>query len=139
MKALSLKQPWATMIVTGIKAIENRTWKSNYRGSLLIHASMTFDFEGAKWIVNKDPALNGFIYHSNHYKGGIIGKVKMVDCIKKTEVFDIDFHALGFEDPETITEWFFGPYGFVFKDPIEFHEPIIYKGQLGIFEIPMTL
>jgi len=139
MKALSLRQPWATMIVTGMKAIENRKWKSNYRGSLLIHASKTWDFEGAKYILSVDRSLLGFVDHDDHYKGGIIGKVEMVDCIERVKVFDIDFYALEFEDPETITKWFFGPYGFIFKDPIEFHKPIEYKGQLGIFEVPMIL
>lgn len=39
MKALSIKQPFAALIVHGIKDIENRTWKTNYRGKIYIHAS----------------------------------------------------------------------------------------------------
>ena len=37
MKALSIKPPWAGLILAGIKDIENRTWKTAYRGPLLIH------------------------------------------------------------------------------------------------------
>ena len=41
MKALSIKQPWATMIATGEKTIETRTWSTKYRGRLLICSGKT--------------------------------------------------------------------------------------------------
>jgi hypothetical protein len=46
MKALSVRQPWARAIVTGLKPIENRTWQTNYRGPLLIHAGQRDDPDG---------------------------------------------------------------------------------------------
>ena len=119
MKALSLKQPWTTLIVTGIKPIENRKWSTSYRGQLLMHASKTWDKEGAQWIVDHFPELKDLIYWSNHLKGKIIGQVDMIDCVTQ------------YDSP-----WFFGPYGFIFRDAIEFKNPIPYKGQLNIFEIP---
>ena len=120
MKALSLKQPWATIIVKGIKPIENRLWRSSYRGSLLIHASKTWDKDGAAWIVKLKPELRDLIYWSDHLKGKIIGQVEMVDCVAQYD-----------------SEWFFGPYGFVFEDPHEFYpeQAIPYRGQLRIFEV----
>jgi hypothetical protein len=42
-KALSIRQPWAWLIVTGYKDIENRSWRTNYRGPLLIHAGRAID------------------------------------------------------------------------------------------------
>ena len=39
MKALSIKQPWASLIAKGIKDVENRTWKTKFRGKVYIHAS----------------------------------------------------------------------------------------------------
>jgi len=41
MKALSIRQPWASLIVAGIKNVENRSWMTQYRGALLIHAGKT--------------------------------------------------------------------------------------------------
>ncbi|MBV8357602.1 MAG: ASCH domain-containing protein [Deltaproteobacteria bacterium] len=38
MKTLSVRQPWTSLIVAGIKSTENRSWKTNHRGRLLIHA-----------------------------------------------------------------------------------------------------
>ncbi len=46
MKALSIIQPWASLIATGIKDVENRTWRTNYRGEFLIHASAKHLKEG---------------------------------------------------------------------------------------------
>lgn len=39
MKALSIKQPWASLVATGVKTVECRTWKTKYRGPLLICSS----------------------------------------------------------------------------------------------------
>ncbi|MFA5377738.1 MAG: ASCH domain-containing protein [Dehalococcoidia bacterium] len=39
MECISVKQPWAALIVCGAKDVENRTWKTDYRGRILIHAS----------------------------------------------------------------------------------------------------
>ena len=53
MKVITIKQPWASLIVSGLKNIENRTWKTNFRGRVLIHAAKTPVKEG--WsALNKD-------------------------------------------------------------------------------------
>ena len=41
MKALTIKEPWATLIIDGYKKYEFRSWKTNYRGKILIHAGMS--------------------------------------------------------------------------------------------------
>ena len=121
MKALSLKQPWAWLIVKGLKSVENRKWSTKYRGPLLIHASKNYDREGYFWITQKF----GNIFNPEWDKppdftfGAIVGKVDMSDCVQ------------AYDSP-----WFFGPYGFIFRDAFEFIDPIPYKGQLGIFEVP---
>lgn len=124
MKCLSIRPPWSTLIIIGIKPVENRSWCSNFRGRLLIHSSKTWDKDGAEWICAHFPALNGLIKHSVHLRGYIIGAVDMVDCVK-----------------EYLSEWFCGPYGFVFRNQFELdHEDtILYRGQLGIFEVPETV
>jgi hypothetical protein len=42
MKALSLTQPWASLVAIGAKRIETRSWGTRYRGPLAIHASKGF-------------------------------------------------------------------------------------------------
>ena len=119
MKALSIKQPWADLVVLGIKRIENRTWKSNYRGPLAIHASKTFDEEGAVWIKEEFPFLEQHIKVSRYNLGGFVGHVTMTDCIEMSG--DV---------------WFSGPFGFVFINPkgIKFKP---WKGQQSFFHAPL--
>ncbi len=50
MKALSIKQPWAWAILNAGKDIENRNWKTNFRGKFYIHASKKFDKSGYLWL-----------------------------------------------------------------------------------------
>jgi hypothetical protein len=137
MKAISIQQPWAWALFHG-KPVENRTWRTDYRGDLLIHASKVFDMDGFKWlrshgyllddrgaeIIRSDKILG---YYGNNIPswfdlGCIIGKVNMVDCVV--------------HHPE---EWFFGPYGHVYANPIEFKTPIPFKGKLKFFDVPDEL
>lgn len=39
MKALTIKNPWCSLITKGVKNVENRTWKTSYRGPILLHSS----------------------------------------------------------------------------------------------------
>ena len=50
MQVLTLKQPWATLVAEGIKKYEFRSWKTNYRGKILIHAGTGIDKKGIRKI-----------------------------------------------------------------------------------------
>jgi hypothetical protein len=65
MKALTVKQPWASLIVEGIKNIENRTWKTNFRGRILIHAATQSEYVGIREI-EANPSEMGIA--TNTYK-----------------------------------------------------------------------
>jgi hypothetical protein len=116
MQCISIKEPWASMTLKEIKPVENRNWSTSYRGPLLIHVSKTWDEEGAKFITKNYPEFRHVVDESRGRRGEILGSVNMVDCVTK--------HS---------SEWFFGPYGFVFTEPKFFAKSIPYKGQLGIF------
>jgi len=84
MKVLTIKQSWAQLICSGIKDVENRSWKTNFRGEILIHAAAKdYDFKNQMtseyqrhWIAQiKKPYTHG----------AIIGSVKIVDCIKSKD------------------------------------------------------
>ncbi len=111
MKALSVRQPWAWLIIHGFKDIENRTWKTNYRGPILIHASKTFEGAGMVEQIMKVPLPEVFS------RGGIIGMVDLVDCVT-----------------ESGSRWFAGPYGWVLRNarPLPFRA---IRGRLGLFEV----
>lgn len=79
MKVLTIKQPWATLIMQGNKRYEFRSWQTKYRGDLLIHAGKGIDKEAmkrlSKYLPEKLPA------------GKILGKVTLVYCIRCDEGF----------------------------------------------------
>lgn len=79
MKVITLKQPWASLIFYG-KDIENRTWKTNHRGPILIHAGKTWDDKAVTTAPNHKME-NGFISMSTR-KSAIIGIVDIIDCMK---------------------------------------------------------
>lgn len=94
--ALSVRQPWAWLIVTGHKPLENRDWWTRYRGELSIHAAKTFDAAGYEWVRRAFPEI---AMPSRFDVGGIVGRVRLVDCVER--------HS---------SPWFVGRYGFVLED-----------------------
>ena len=73
MKVITIKQPWATLIAEGIKKYEFRSWKTNYRGKLLIHAGSSVDREYMKLYKNL-----GFEFPTKR----IIAEVTLEDCLE---------------------------------------------------------
>lgn len=79
MKALTIKEPWASLIINEYKTYEFRSWKTNYRGKILIHAGKSLEKNQAKKFKE---------YNLEYNCGEIIGEAELVDCIKVTEEFD---------------------------------------------------
>ena len=121
MKALSIMQPWAWLIVNGHKAIENRTWRCHYRGPILIHAGKKVDSDAHDDLTNRIHPVTGerqgFPEAPIGFfeRGGIVGEAEIVDCIERSD------------DP-----WFVGPFGIVLRNarPLPFRPC---KGMLGFF------
>jgi hypothetical protein len=123
MKALSIQQPWAWLIVHADeypdpKRIENRTWSTKFRGDVLVHAGKTFDRAGYESIVSRWPAFKSILPAPDQFNcGGIVGKVSIVDCVQEYE-----------------SRWFNGRHGFVLErpHPLPF---VALRGMLGFFEV----
>lgn len=132
--ALSIRQPWASLIIKCGKDIENRTWATKLRGRIFVHAAKGMtrgEHEDAIGFavdaIRADPKNKGaqtrtlrdlgFAF-DDLPRGGIIGTVEIVDCVQSSE-----------------SPWFMGPYGFVLRDP----QPLPFqplKGALGFFAVP---
>ena len=120
MKALSIRQPWAWLILHAGKDTENRTWRTQYRGPILIHAAKTLDEEGYNYLWHRCcrqiPPVNEYDF------GGFVGMARIVDCVTEYGGY-----------------WFEGPYGFVLADVKPLPKFIPYPGRLGLFNIPDKL
>src|SRR5690348_5008438 len=87
MKVLSLLQPWASLVVTGHKRIETRSWNTKYRGEILIHASNKWTKEQWKLLDNLyfGTALQNESGKIHITCGHIVGKVNLIDTFQFEE------------------------------------------------------
>jgi len=123
MKALSLTQPYAEIIRVGIKKIETRSWKTNYRGRIYIHAT------SGKPV--KDPALMDLVKEKDLDYGKIICSANLVDCVEMTPEFIEEVKKNHDEYVAGIYE--VGRYGWILED-VQPVEPFEIKGHLGLWE-----
>jgi hypothetical protein len=109
--ALSLKQPWATLLAYGHKTIEVRRWPTARRGPVLIHAARVGDERSEAWDL-----VPAELAQAAKLAGGIIGMADLTGCItyRDLETFVAD-QTRHLNHPS----WFQGPvlYGFVFGNP----------------------
>ena len=125
MKVLSLTEPYATLIKNGIKTIETRSWKTNYRGKLYIQASST---KIPKEYKNNEELMNLVDINCLNY-GNIICSCELVDCIEMTNEFieKIKKNKTGV--------YAVGRYAWILKNIKILDKPIKAKGHLGIWNL----
>lgn len=123
MKVITIKQPWATLIVEGYKRFEFRSWKTNYRGDILIHAGKGIDKEAMerlkKYLPDEIPI------------GKIIGKATLTNCVPMSKDF-ADMLSKENNDIYT-THSFSRNYGFKLENVEKLDNPIEIRGQLGLW------
>src|SRR2546423_13181844 len=117
LRALSLRQPWAWLVVNGYKDIENRSWRTNHRGPLLIHASSNRSLTAPQNLSAIAKKYRLRLPREFEF-GGIVGVVNVVDCVKT--------HPSKWE--------FRGNWGWVLKNPrrLPFRKC---KGAVGFFRL----
>lgn len=128
MKALSLIQPYAALITAGKKTIETRSWKTAYRGNLLIHASAAkIPAESRN---NKD--LMALLGGEELEYGKILCSCRLVDCVLMTEAYVENIqtnncreYICGIYAP--------GRYAWILEDVRPLETPIAAKGHLGLW------
>lgn len=125
MKVITIKQPFASLIAAGIKCYEFRTWKTKYRGEILIHAGKG---------INKKAMEKFKCYNLDYPSGAIIAKANLTDCI----FIDDDMRDVLKSENELVyssvindKEWV--GYGFKMENP-EKIDPIVVNGKLSLWD-----
>ena len=122
MKALTIKQPWASLIIEGYKKYEFRSWKTNYRGKILIHSGLSLE---------KDMKERFKDYDLDYKLGYIIGEAEIVDCI----LVDKEFN----DSLRNINPIVYGRsnhvenYAWKLENIKKYDKPIPCKGKLGLW------
>lgn len=131
MKAVSIKQPWASLIAHGIKDIENRTWRTHFRGRIYIHAcgkpkqkeNIYSVLNQEQWEEANDKFSLGEFNPDNLKYSAIIGEVEIIDCVINHESVWAEKSCEG-----VIYNW-------VLINPILYEKPILnVKGKLSFWE-----
>ena len=135
MKVLTIRQPWASLILLGYKDVENRTWKTSVRGKIAIHASQSKAKEDWKCAIDTVAIVYDFgIREAENWleakigefhelpRGVIIGTANLDDCTRKTT-----------------SPWHFaGNWGFYLSSVESLEQPIPMKGMLGFWEAKIS-
>lgn len=122
MKVITIKEPWASLIISGYKKYEFRSWKTNYRGKILIHAGLS---------IEKDSLEKFKQYNLEYSKGAIIGEATLTDCILVDDQFEDELYK--------INPLVYGKskhkrnYAWKLENVIRYDEPIYCKGKLGLW------
>jgi hypothetical protein len=120
MKSCSIKNPWANLICLGIKDIENRTWRTNFRGKIYVHVpGKNLDIHKIPFTAEQAAAMNNKKGIISNISSAIIGTVDIIDCVR-------DHKSIWAE--EDCWHW-------VLDNPVMFDEPILnVKGKLSLWD-----
>ena len=147
MKALSLTQPWASLVAIGAKQWETRSWSTSYRGQLAIHASKGYP-KICRELEYEEPFMSalkrGLTAPSALPLGAIIALGTLIDCQPTSRFREIG--DAGFAVPSQYIEvdadeldfgdYYTGRYAFRLENVVALPNPIPCKGALGFWTVP---
>ncbi len=129
MKALTISQPFASLIASGEKWVENRTWETRYRGPLAIHAG-----KGTQYLTRRD--LDGYP------AGAVVAVAQLVGC---ANLWDWSGYTPSDDElfPNTKTrlkafldhEHTEGPWCWILEDVTPVQPPVLATGRQGLWDI----
>jgi hypothetical protein len=138
MRAITLWQPWATLIAIGAKRIETRSWSTSYRGPLAIHAAKTIDHLG---LLARDPfwrvLINAEYWNPSDFPlGAIVATCNLRQIIKITE---LNSSRLSEQD-RAFGDYSPGRFAWMLDDIVKVVPPIPARGRQGLwhFEFEVT-
>lgn len=138
MKAITIKQPWATLIALGEKQFETRSWKTRHRGKIAIHAGKSIDmdafhYEEIQTILNK----HGIYKKEDLPFGSVIATADLTDCLQvMKDNFDSAETDKDFIDEKEypLGDFSEGRYAWKLENVEVLDNPIPAKGQLSLWE-----
>ncbi len=133
MKCLSVAQPWASLLVLGLKHFETRPWYTAYRGPLAIHASKTRS-AAARALCRQEPfrsllAAAGLAHPGDLPVGHILGGVEVADCVRVEELNDVS------DTQRCLGDFSPGRWAWRVHRPVRLSVPLPARGQLGLFHL----
>lgn len=138
MKAITIKQPWATLIALGEKKLETRSWQTKHRGPLAIHAGKQIDIESCDYLPIKQALQkHGIESYKDLPTSVVLAIVDLIDCHKVPN--EISPAGIVFGKKLEGNEVYFGNYSegryaWELANLKVFPEPLPAKGKLRLWE-----
>jgi hypothetical protein len=158
MKVITLTQPWATLVAIGAKRIETRSWKTDYRGPLAIHAAKGYPKDAARLCI-EEPFLSALkkaglmqygVWHPSNNElplGAIVATCELIGCglITSAKTFvsvrpQPRYNCVGIppEEPEfSFGDYAPGRYAWILANVKMLETPIPAKGALGLWNFDL--
>lgn len=140
MNVLTIRQPYATLIMLGVKQLETRSWQTSYRGPLVIHAAATGARVYADQLrrLEKRLGLMPTVLMGQDYPlGALLGVVELVECLPISQALIAALTPI-----EKALGWYSDP-GFVWDlaraGRVRFAQPIPCGGRQGLWSLPDVL
>lgn len=143
-RALSLTRPWTELVTSGIKDVENRSWRTPHRGWLIVHGAQSYDPAAVELLA--DLGADGMLT-PEHYElvdtcamhreapTGYLGVVRVIDCHRSGDLL-----CTSSEDAERCSPWAFdGSWHWQLAGALRFPEPLPGSGRLGLYAPPADI
>ena len=155
MRALTLTQPWASLVEFGEKSVETRSWSTNHRGPLAIHAAQGLAGHSERELAHlcdREPFSSALLPHIDGYstyerwgnlpRGALVGFVELEHVLPTDHLVD-DLQDIGYNVPHVLspTELAFGDYSagrfaWMLRHRIRLYDAIPCRGYQGLWNVP---
>jgi activating signal cointegrator 1 len=135
MKALTIRQPWASLVILGVKTMESRSWRTAYRGEIAVHAGRTFgraERYFAQGAVALPYLLAARLDPNSLPRGVVLGTVMLEDCKSVDELYEFIQGRAGARE-RLLGDYGPGRFGWILRHPTAFAEPVPAAGALSLW------
>lgn len=133
MKAITVLQPWAWLLAIGKKRCETRSWKTNYRGEILIHAGKRDMTDVMRQTIFEAGHMEqAGVFDTKIITGAVIGKTTLVNCVPIDEAIAALVKAQH-PDESAFGDFTPGRYAWVMEGAELFDQPVPAAGKQGLW------
>jgi hypothetical protein len=140
MKAISLTQPWASLVACGAKRVETRSWRSNYRGLIVIHAAKKFPLDCRLWAEEEPLVLERLrelapeLEITTLPRGAIVAVARLSNILPTTDA-RVETFLKSRRGEREFGDYSEGRYAWKFDDVRPLKTPIAAKGALSLWDV----
>lgn len=160
MKALTITQPWASLIAIGAKRFETRSWSTNYRGPIAIHAAKGLGSVGGAsgllTLCQQEPFRSTFLEHCEELRslyphakpptwrdmlplGAIVAVVELTDVVRTETLTALPFWEGRNDHERAFGDYTPGRFAWHLENVWKLADPIVCSGALGLWKAPDAL